>query len=75
MSRKVFVWGVGSRRPKYDLLVIKILKHAHRCYRVFKNLRISLTFFVNYFKKRVYQKPNFKIREIKHFAKVNNVKI
>lgn len=45
------------------------MKPAHRCYRVFKNLRVNSAFLVNYFKKRMYQKPDIKIREFKHYAK------
>lgn len=48
------------------------MKPAHKCYRVFKNSKVfknPKVFLANYFKNRMYQNSDIKIRKLKHYAK------
>ncbi|KAF2298097.1 hypothetical protein GH714_013953 [Hevea brasiliensis] len=62
--------GVKIRKNKEDTLVVKTFNGSHKCYRVFKNPRVSSEYLANHFKARIYQNVNTKARELKHFAKV-----
>lgn len=61
-----------SRTNKDNPLVVKIFNGAHKCYRVFKNPKVSARYLANCFKNRVYQNISTRVRDFKHFVKKKN---
>ncbi|KAF2321928.1 hypothetical protein GH714_004614 [Hevea brasiliensis] len=62
-------YSIATRIEKGQPLIVKTFKAAHKCYRIFKNLRVTAQFLANYFKRIIYTNFETKVKELQDFAK------